>query len=155
MSLTFKAADMEDCDLLYNWVNDDKVRQNSFNSQKIEYENHKAWLENKLISDNCFIFIVYSKDIPIGQVRVDIHRATGIINYSVDSRHRGKGYGTEILIDVTELPQLYSKRIYKLVGNVKMENISSRKAFERAGYTQSIKDEYIEYSKVLNWKNGD
>lgn len=154
LNLIFKPAEMNDCDLLYKWVNDETVRRNSFNSQKIAYENHKAWFENRLNSDKCFIFVVYSEDTPIGQIRLDIDRDIGIINYSIDRQFRGMGYGTEILRGITELPQLHSKRICKLIGNVKIDNISSQKAFERAGYVHSIKDEYIEYSIVLDQKNG-
>jgi RimJ/RimL family protein N-acetyltransferase len=138
-----------DCDLLYDWVNDETVRSNSFNSQKISYNNHIRWFQQSLVSKDRYIYIFYEEDIPIGQIRLDIQGLEGIIDYSIDKKFRGKGYGTEML-RILEAKIKKSNLILKsLAGKVKYENYPSQKAFEKAGYNKVFKDNYIEYTLYL------
>ena len=45
-----RAANSDDTDLLYRWANDPVVRKNSFNTDRILYENHVMWF-NRIIED--------------------------------------------------------------------------------------------------------
>lgn len=145
MPIKFKLATASDCDLLFKWANDTSVRENSFNSNIINYEEHKKWLNDSLKSDKTYIYICYSKDKPIGQIRIDLKENTGVIDYSIDSKWRGKGYGTLLLNDIIFFIQNKGLSITKLIGKVKHTNIVSQKAFMKAGYLQKYNFEYMEY----------
>lgn len=145
MNLYAKLAVWEDCDILYNWVNDIDVRNNAFNNKPVAYESHKKWFYERLNSPFTKIFIVYLDEMPIGQLRIDIVNDDGIISYSIDSKMRGRGYGSAVLDLLPQLVQLYDIKITRLVGKVKPYNEASKRSFIKAGYHEFVHEVYIEY----------
>lgn len=149
MGIQFRLAEKEDCELLYKWVNDPVVRQNSFNSNPIKYEDHKNWFYKKIRAEKCIFLIVLVNDEPIGQIRLDIKGDVAIVNYSVDEQYRGRGYGTQILINIPKIIKKYNLHVNKVIGKVKLSNFASQKAFEKAGYERKKFSDYIKYSKNI------
>ncbi|WP_049042195.1 GNAT family N-acetyltransferase [Clostridium sporogenes] len=149
MKFELRKANINDCNLLYYWVNDEQVRDNSFNSNKIDYEEHKEWLEKRLHSQYTRIFILEKERQRIGQIRIDIENTKAIIDYSIDKEYRGQSYGYKILNMLEhEIIANYSY-IKILEGRVKLSNISSQKCFERNTYNKFIKESYVLYRKNL------
>jgi RimJ/RimL family protein N-acetyltransferase len=71
--INLRLADYNDCEMLWQWVNDPDVRKASFSSEKNSWETHKAWFTDKLEDSNSYIFIALNENKqPIGQVRFDI-----------------------------------------------------------------------------------
>jgi spore coat polysaccharide biosynthesis protein SpsF len=131
----------EDCTLLFKWANDEDVRENSLDSRKIKWKQHKSWFNQKLTSSFSKIFILEYNDLPVGQIRYDLN-ANGIwdIDYSIDKNYRGLGFGRKMV----ELS------LHKITGEkravVQSNNIASRKVFEHLGFEISKSDdEIIEY----------
>lgn len=147
--IILKEVTSEDIDLLFEWANDDTVRGNSFNSSKIEYNEHKAWFYRKLQSCDCKIYIGYCNDIPIGQIRIDIEGEAAVIGYSVDRRYRGKGFGTLLLNELISKVREANRHIKRVIGKVKDNNFSSQRTFEKAGFIRKIEDENIIYYKSV------
>jgi spore coat polysaccharide biosynthesis protein SpsF len=140
----------KDCDLLFGWANDNSVRKNSFNSNKITYEDHIKWFQNKLELNNCIIYIGVENNNTIGQVRLDINDNIGIINYSICKYYRGKGYGTKMLQELERMLGLEnSLGINKLIGKVKHNNVPSQRVFEKCDYKVLDSEEYLIYSKEI------
>lgn len=134
----------DDCDLLFNWVNDYEVRANSFNTDEIKYDEHVKWFESMIKKDISSMYILEIQNKKIGLVRLDkISIDKYLINYSIAREYRGKGFGTMLLRLIKE------KYILKLlIGKVKKDNIASIKAFQNAGYYMKEEpDMYIFYSK--------
>lgn len=148
-SINLRKVQEKDCEILFKWANDKLVRENAFNSEGINYDTHKKWFEKKIKDDNTEIFIVLADDEMIGQIRIDLDNGKGLIDYSIESSYRGKGYGTEILKKIVDMVKDQGLSIDKLIGKVKHDNIPSQKAFEKAGYSKEIRSEYIEYTKLL------
>lgn len=144
-----KKVTYKDCELLFQWVNDNEVRKNSFNVEKIQYEDHVKWFKNKMDSHNQYMFILYDEEGPKGQIRVDIEENKGGIGYSIDSKYRGKGYGSKILELIEREILIRNIQIHKLIGEVKYSNIASQKAFEKNGYVKLEKEDHIKYIKEL------
>lgn len=149
MGIKFKLIDEQDCDMLFTWANDKAVRENSFNSEEINYENHREWFLNKLKSEYVKIFIALENDRAIGQIRIDIKEDVGTIGYSVAKEFRGKGYGTKILIELSFFINKLDLKANTLLGRVKYSNLASQRAFEKAGYSRENLEEYIEYTKKI------
>ncbi|AGX44911.1 GNAT family N-acetyltransferase [Clostridium saccharobutylicum] len=149
MEIELKQASKKDCDLLFIWANDIQVRENSFNSEKIMYEDHLNWFNNKISCDECVIFILYFDEIPIGQVRVDIENENGLISYSIDRNYRGKGLSIAMLSKLEIEINKSENCIRKLVGRVKFTNIASQKVFENLKYRKIIHTNFLEYNKTI------
>jgi RimJ/RimL family protein N-acetyltransferase len=148
--ITFRPATVNDCDLYFEWVNDDLVRKNSFNSDKILYDTHKNWFNKKISSPKCKMIIAECDGVPIGQIRLDFENDKVCIDISVDKKHRRIGLGAKMLSQIG--PYLQSAGIYGhlLTGSVKSENKASRKAFESAGFLKVSKNETeIKYQKPI------
>jgi ribosomal-protein-alanine N-acetyltransferase len=136
----------QDCDLMFNWANDISVRENSFNNNELNYDEHVNWFDNKLHSDNSVIFLFYYNNLPVGQVRTDIENKVGLISYSLDKNYRGRGLSIEML---RLLEANINNDVNKLIGYVKFENISSQKNFEKLGYIKSVNESFIKYYKLI------
>lgn len=140
--IKLRNANNGDCYLLFNWVNDEDIRRNSFNSEPVELEVHEKWFKSKMNDKNCKIFIIIKDEEPVGQIRVDIENDIGIISFSLDSRYRGMGIGSESLKLIKEK---FEDTL--LIGKVKKDNIASIKAFEKSGYSKIEEDKYMIFSK--------
>ncbi|ABW20042.1 GNAT family N-acetyltransferase [Alkaliphilus oremlandii] len=135
LKYNFKNIEKNDCDLIFEWANDETVRNNSFNSNTIEYEEHVKWFDEKLKSTDSIMHIFEVNNVSVGLIRLDrFDDKSFLINYSIAKEHRGRGYATYLL-------QLIKDK-YKtnfLIGKVKSTNSASIKAFMKAGYI--MKDE--------------
>lgn len=136
-----KLAAIDDMKDVFDLSNDDLVRQNSFNQDEIDWENHQKWFKNKLKDKNCMFLIVrdFNNNL-ISQIRFDkIKDTEGDISISISPEFRGKGYGTKVLKAGTE--KIFSgQRIKKINAYVKNENVASKTIFEKAGYILMEKD---------------
>lgn len=137
----------EDMMLLYEWANDKEVRKNSFQTHTIAIEEHKKWFQKKLKSVHCSMYIYMVDDEPVGQIRLEYEGNRGTIDYTIDKKFRGQGYGKNILELAEQQVKNNRTEIIYLMGEVKEENIASRKKFEELEY-EKIK--VIKYLKKIN-----
>jgi spore coat polysaccharide biosynthesis protein SpsF len=139
----FRKATFTDMDLIFKWANDPENRVNSFNTNLINYEEHKKWFKEKLESKNTLFFIFQDNDLEIGFMRIEIENNTGTVNYSIAKEFRGKGYGSKMLslleIELKNYPEIKSIKAF-----VKLDNEFSAKIFRRLNYM-----EYLSFSKTL------
>lgn len=150
MGLYLRKADFKDCDVLFNWANDDEVRKNSFNQNKILYGDHIVWFNKVMNSSKYMIFILFSGSIPLGQVRIKIENGTAVISYSIDKKYRGKHLAFRMLA-LLENEVINSKpNISKLVGYVKLDNNISQKVFQNLNYNEVLHRDFYEYCKLLS-----
>jgi RimJ/RimL family protein N-acetyltransferase len=128
-----REAEFADGKLLFSWVNDPVVRQNSINGGNIDWESHLKWFEAKLSNSNSKIFILVDaqSNQNIGQIRIDYDNQHWVIDYSIDKKFRNMGLGREI---VSLLMQKF--RDYKYYAVVRKENLSSITIFTRLGFRQ-------------------
>src|SRR2546428_5112434 len=97
MNIVWREARMADADVLWRWANDPETRRNSFNTSPILYEEHVAWLSQRLGSDATPIWIFSDGDVPVGQVRFDISGDVAEIGITVAPEQRARGYGRAML----------------------------------------------------------
>lgn len=135
-------ANQNDLLLYFNWANDSTVRKNAINQKPITLENHESWYKNQLEDSESYLFkLIDDLDAPIGQIRFNIKDNQGLIDYSIDKLHRGKGYGKLIIKE--GLKKLFETRNKDLevVAKVKFENIASCKIFEKLGFEEKAEEE--------------
>lgn len=152
MNLHLKKAALRDVDLLFEWANDDMVRKNAFNTEKILYENHKKWFSKIMADESVYQYILYEDDLPVGQIRLNVEDKAAVIAYSICAQKRGKGYGEELLRLVGEHVKTDGiANVAKLIGQVKYENLASSKVFERCGFVKKELPEFIQYElEIVN-----
>lgn len=149
MKIYLREANKSDCDLLFQWANEELVRKNSFNSDLIKYEEHVNWFENKLNLINCYMYIFYVDGMPAGHVRIDIENKIGLISYSLDKNYRGKGLAADMLNSLERKIHESDIDIERLVGYVKIDNLASRKIFKRLNYSKLIDNGVFKYYKFI------
>ena len=136
-SLKMRMAELADADLYYHWANDTLVRQNSFSSSEVDYQQHINWFSNKLQSKDCYFYLFLNdENIPAGQVRIDKSNEEIVIGISIDEKFRGKSLGVEML------NQAADDYLNKFPGNeimayIKVENRASINQFTKAGFIKT------------------
>jgi len=131
--ISFRFANETDVDTYFNWANDPLVRKNSFNQDKVEYENHVKWFHSKLNSPNCFLYFFQVKDEKVGQVRIDRSGDEIVIGISIDEAFRGRSAGVEML-KLSSNDYLARNPAAEIIAYIKRENISSYSIFKKAGF---------------------
>lgn len=132
--LTFRKFTLEDADLLFEWVNDPVVRQFSFSSDPIPYENHFSWVKNKLGNPNSLLLFAEIQGQPVAHLRFDRNGSKALISYQIGKNFRGKGLGHRVLqVGLLELKK-YFPEVTEAVGYVQPKNIASVRAFEKAEF---------------------
>ena len=131
-----RKADKNDMDLLFQWANDRTVRNNSFSTKQIQYEEHKQWYQNLLNRTDCIQYIYMQELEAIGQVRLTINGSVAEISYSICEEKRCMGYGKTILRLLYKQVKEDFPQIKKLIAKVKPENTASRKVFTEVGYRE-------------------
>jgi UDP-2,4-diacetamido-2,4,6-trideoxy-beta-L-altropyranose hydrolase len=128
-----KAID-SDAEQYFLWANDDLVRLNSINTQKLDYENHINWFKSKLLNKNSFLYYFEHEGRGLGQVRFDLFKGNYEIDYSVDALFRNKSFGSIILrIAIREC--IKGRTNVSFVGKVKNTNHASQKIFESLNFS--------------------
>ena len=147
--LQLRRAKPQDMDLLYRWANDDTVRANAFHTEKIPYEHHVQWFQKMMADASVCQYILYDGDLAVGQRRLTAgNDGEALIDYSIASLYRGKGYGTSLLCLLCQkLDTDKISNVTKLIGQVKYQNQASARVFEKSGFHKTKLPEYIQYEK--------
>ncbi|MDQ3046719.1 MAG: UDP-2,4-diacetamido-2,4,6-trideoxy-beta-L-altropyranose hydrolase [Bacteroidota bacterium] len=149
VKLQFRMANEADLDQYYKWANDELVREQSYNQNKVSLEEHRNWFGSKLNSPDCFFYLFHDqKNTPVGQVRIDKSSGEIIIGISIDHDHRGKNLGKPMLEKAYK--HYFSKNPEAIIyAYIKNANYASYAAFKKAGF---IDQEEIEVHGVKSYK---
>lgn len=139
----------KDCYLVFNLSNEPGVRENSFNTEKIEYVSHVQWYENAVLDCNLLFFLVFEEDDFVGQVRFKRKSKNDVecvISLSMTEQFRGRGIASTFLdLGIRELKKNWMN-IKEIIAEVKSKNIASNKLFEAAGFRR-VKTEPVNVYK--------
>jgi UDP-2,4-diacetamido-2,4,6-trideoxy-beta-L-altropyranose hydrolase len=134
--LAVRRASHEDCQLYWYWANDPIVRDNAFSKELIGWDMHQRWFTNKLADDESILLLIESEKIPVGQVRFDYSGSFYIVDYSIAKQFRGFGLGKVMLTKAIDL--LRQEPSFILIGDVKEDNLASKKIFEQLGFIETL-----------------
>lgn len=148
MEIELKPASENDLMCLFELSNDDLVRKNSFQSNKINLEDHKKWFIGKLNNKNSLILKATAADEFVGQVRFDFGKEN-VMGVSIAKDFRGRGLGSILIKKGLDYIKTNKKNISNIIACIKEDNISSIRSFEKAGF---ILDDRIEISGIKAFK---
>lgn len=135
-----RCAEESDMDLLFQWVNDKEVRNNSFQTKDITYEEHQKWFMNMLHREDVKQYIYMSEGEPVGQIRICLVGDEAEISYSIAPEYRYMGYGKQMIAALKNVVQEEYPKVKELVAQVKPENLASQKVFLDCGYYEKSRE---------------
>lgn len=143
--LIFRTADASDVRLYFDWANDPGVREQSYHSAKIDFESHKKWFDARLEDESCLMLVFQNENkMDIGQVRIQKDKEKeATIGISVAAANRGNGHAKDMLKLASDY-FLESHPDFTVNAYIKQENLSSKYAFEKAGF---------EFKNITNYEN--
>lgn len=146
-----RLANESDSGQLLTWRNNESVRRFSRNSEEITLETHKAWIAEKILTnqEQSKIFIFLQVDSYVGMTRLDA-LSDGCVEISilVDPLFQGKGIGSDILQMTIEYA-LNRVEFVDLVANIHVMNVASEALFRKLGFTKTHKAGLFNTYKLL------
>jgi RimJ/RimL family protein N-acetyltransferase len=141
--LKYRKATIADKIIYFNWANDPDVREQSYNSSPIDFDSHCKWFESKLEDKTCLMLVFQNEEnMNIGQIRIQKENINeALIGISVSVEHRGNSYAKEMLQIASDY-FLDSNPGFKINAFIKKKNLSSKHAFEKAGFEFEAEKNY-------------
>ncbi len=141
--LSFRKATKSDVKLYFKWASDPVVREQSYKSNPIDFESHAKWFKTKVEDRSCLMLVFQNEEnLNIGQVRIQKENINeALIGISVAIEHRGKSYAKEMLQIASDY-FLDSNKDFKINAFIKKKNLSSKYAFEKAGFEFETEKNY-------------
>ncbi|HDZ73847.1 MAG TPA: N-acetyltransferase [Aurantimonas coralicida] len=122
--MMIRLATMEDARLLFSWRNDPLTRRMSINSDTVDWDTHRSWLERRLGRADPLLHIAEIEGHCVGTFRIDGDE----ISYTVAPDFRGKGIALKMLILAR---QMFGPKLARIA----RDNVPSARAAEKAGHT--------------------
>lgn len=128
------------CHLSFAWINDPMLRDSIGSKYPVNLKEHILWFENICLDvDNKTFGIQLNCGETIGMIGIKnidyLNQYAEIFIYLGNSKHRGKGYGTEA-INLMCTYYFDTLNLHKINSFVFDYNIASQKMFLKAGFEQ-------------------
>jgi len=133
MDINYRLVTIDDAQLLFNWSKDEKVLKYSFSNNTSNFQEHTGWLENKIHTRACCVYICEVDSVPAGLVRFEKQETVCVIGISIDKNFRGKGLSS-VFLSETIVNYRNSHNNEVIQAYIKIDNTASVKAFEKAGF---------------------
>jgi spore coat polysaccharide biosynthesis predicted glycosyltransferase SpsG len=128
-SLKLKRLEDEDKYFLYKLVNDNAVRRSSIKSKKITFKNHLNWFYRLRKKKQNKLFILKSKNLKIGQIRLEKEKDYYKLDYSISNEFRNMGFGYKMIVLA-----IRKYNLKKIQAIIKRNNIASIKTLKKAKF---------------------
>ncbi len=138
--INLRHATFSDRDIVLEWRNNIKIRENSFNSQIISKEEHDKWFNDVLKRKDIILLIGLLGKKRVGQIRFNINKKIAKISVNVAQDSIGKCFGPILILKGSRF--LFENTDCKeIIAEIKADNIASIKAFSKSGFTEIASDE--------------
>jgi spore coat polysaccharide biosynthesis predicted glycosyltransferase SpsG/ribosomal protein S18 acetylase RimI-like enzyme len=137
LGLQLRPAQVEDAQLIYDWVTDPAVRSQSLQREAIEWGAHQEWLRAMIADGERLLMIAELDGKPLGQCRFDSDEAGVRISFLVSPEFRGCGLARPMLnaaILTNGLPGV-------MRAEVRAENVPSLAVFRGLMFTEAPPDD--------------
>jgi UDP-2,4-diacetamido-2,4,6-trideoxy-beta-L-altropyranose hydrolase len=129
-----RRAEPSDSRLIWEWANDPLVRSASFSGAPIPWNDHQRWFADVVTRPDHLFFVAEDPTgAPAGQERFVIAGSDATVSVSVAADKRDMGLGA-LLIDTASRQAFALSDVSLIRAFIKLDNVRSLRAFERAGY---------------------
>jgi RimJ/RimL family protein N-acetyltransferase len=143
--IKLKPLDKTDAEIVFQWRNDPFIYNLGTQQKTVEWEEHLKWINDTITNKTRKAFIILIDNIPAGQVRFDRESPGSencVISVYLIELFTGKGYGIEaIKAGCNEIRKIWSQKL-SVFAEVRKDNVNSQKAFVKAGFTLSGKNQH-------------
>jgi RimJ/RimL family protein N-acetyltransferase len=146
-----RPAEIDDIKDLFTWNNHPLARKNSFRSEPIAWDEHKKWFNERMADAKTTIYILCTNDEKLGSVRFEEKRKGIRISVMLNPDYIGKRLGAELIRKGIEKYVKEKKPDQPIIAEVKGDNVSSKKAFLKAGFTE----DYVVYKYLSGEKRNE
>jgi UDP-2,4-diacetamido-2,4,6-trideoxy-beta-L-altropyranose hydrolase len=134
--LRLRLATADDRQLLFTWANDPVVRNNSFHSNAINWEEHCAWFLAKIQDPACVMFLAFlNGGPPLGLARFNMQGHSAMMSVSLAAEFRGRGWGSRLISRACEA-FFVAHPVTRVNAYIKQDNVASQHAFAKAGFSR-------------------
>jgi UDP-2,4-diacetamido-2,4,6-trideoxy-beta-L-altropyranose hydrolase len=124
----------DDCNLIWQWSNEEETRKASFSQKLIPWDEHFQWFKEKLADpDHVFFLATNGNKNPLGQIRYSIEGKQAVVSFSIAPEYRNLDYGSELL-KIAARKLFQETEVEEVLAFVKAENRVSFKTFQNAGF---------------------
>ena len=149
--MILRETNISDCKLYFDWVNDEAVRQNAFHMGMIDWERHQEWFKDKINDRNNYLYIAENNQGEIGQIRFECVDRKAVVDYSISSNFRGKGFGKKVVQQAIKKIKKNCLNIEVIEAKVKVSNIASNKIFLGLDFNENNRmEQVVTYRLVLD-----
>lgn len=134
----------------FKWASDPAVRFFSFSDKPIVWEEHQAWFQRKIRSNDCQYYIARMGTKAVGSIRFDQVDDAAVISYLLDPAFHGKGLGTWLL--KAGMEQLFVDLPFsfrEITGSVINSNIPSLKSFEKLNFEKTETEGIVTFRRMI------
>ena len=142
VTVTLRPARHDDCRRIWLWRNDEETRRASFDAAPIALESHERWFQATLRSPERRLYIIEAVGEAAGVVRLDLEGERATVSINLAPEWRGRGFGPLALERLTRVA-FGTLGLDRLLASVKVDNRASLAAFEKAGFTPSVRGETV------------
>ena len=147
--LRLRLVTADDRQLLFQWANDPVVRNNSFHSKAIGWEEHCAWFTAKLQDPACLMFLAFlDGGRPLGLARFDMQNHSAMVSVNIAAEFRGRGWGGRVIRKACEA-FFAARPVARVNAYIKKDNVASQHAFAKAGFSHETDVPYAGDTAVL------
>lgn len=128
--MILRPATSGDEDLFFQWRQDDEAGARWWEGERVEFANHLCWFRERVDNAVVGLWVAEHHGVPVGSARID---SSGEITVDVAKDHRGRGFGVEIIRNVSRqaIWRFGHQRVKAMVDD---SNLAAMRAFEKAGY---------------------
>jgi RimJ/RimL family protein N-acetyltransferase len=151
--LKLKKVNITDLIQIRFWRNDHVTRNNSFNKNHINSDEHAKWFFKTLFNNKKKLFMgIDENNNKIGITRLDkINKELVEVSININPNFRNSGFGKSLLFETVK-KVFREKKSIKILSRILKTNEKSIKLFQKVGFKLStIKPKSYEY--ILNSKN--
>lgn len=139
-------AEAQDSTELWQWRNDEATRQNSINTDIVEFADHCDWYKQTLANPNRKIIIGVNHDNQnVGMVRFDLNEihSVAVVSIIINPKYRGMGICKHLLNEA--LYEIQKEHTLVFHAEIRHENTASISCFVRCGFSHedTTKTSYI------------
>ena len=133
IKITKRKVALHHSKLLYEWITEKKVINNSFTDKPVSYYYHNQWLKKNLKNQNIVYWIFYVNSIAFGIVRFEKKYKKAILSYSISEYFRGKRLSYPMLDNALN-SFIKKNNDYKIFAYVRLNNKQSLKILSNLNF---------------------
>ena len=130
-------AGITDINDIFKWRNHPDIRKNFFNQEMLSWDEHEKWFMARLNDPDATVYMAYRRKEKIGTIRFEANESAIKTSVMLNPLFLGKGLGSKVIKLGVERFIMEKKPVMQIIAEIKKDNITSIKAFQKADFKRS------------------